>query len=306
MVFAIGDIHGHYKRFMALMLDEGLIKAAPDGVDESNDKTFFNGLIRDRRDVTVVQLGDFIHAGHDSVERDAVTVQAVNKWCDVVLWGNHDRSIVDPDIAFNGLYPPNSTTLNELKNMIVSGKIRLAFNAYGYLLTHAGLHSFYETLIQETSSIEWEPDRLDRLVSFLNHTDSNLRILEDYAKYIKERTAFDEVWDRIVNSIGFRRGGFDHDGGILWRDFEEDLYSGFRQVFGHSANRQRVSRTVTSKKANGDLVTSYCIDIGGRKDIESDNYLAGIYLPHAKVRSVNDEKINVWAEMFPDGCDRQL
>jgi hypothetical protein len=53
----------------------------------------------------VVQLGDLGHFGQDgSPTADTLCYKYVtdNRWCDIVLWGNHDRAEVDSSHSSRG------------------------------------------------------------------------------------------------------------------------------------------------------------------------------------------------------------
>lgn len=185
----IGDVHGHVDRLRALLTHEGIIDAAGNRI---------------RYDVRVVQLGDLGHFGWTGDAADDLECwRQAPEWLDVVLWGNHDRAVVDSLHTFGGFVPPASETRRAIDSMMNRGRVLLATAAHGHLLTHAGLHPTFD---DET------PERLDKAVDYLNAGEDLL----------------------VVNAISPERGGRHPVGGILWRDYDEPLSERWPQVFGHS------------------------------------------------------------------------
>ena len=175
--FVVGDVHGNLSRLEAL-----LEKANVTSDDE------------------VVQLGDLGDFRRETQSNDAAAYRfaALNKI--IVLWGNHDRAAVDQwQHSFRGFYPPPKRMLN----LIARVKPRFAYEAHGFLLTHAGLHP---------SVTPAGPKRMIDLVAHLN-------------SYFPA-----PLWDAISHA----RGGFSEAGGILWRDDCEELWDGVPQIYGHS------------------------------------------------------------------------
>jgi hypothetical protein len=199
---------------------------------------------RIRDDVTVVQLGDLGHFGQDTKDKDLQAYQLANDAIDIVLWGNHDRACVDSRHAFAGYSPPFVEACDEMAKL--GSAHVLAYAAHGYLLTHAGLHP---------SAL---PD-------------------EEYTDEVKVAEVLCEGGDTTaVNAVSRSRGGRSMFGGILWRDADEDLDSGFRQVFGHTA---RYGEVLTYDADEG---TSYCVDVGNK----TNGKLAGIWLPSERIVQV--------------------
>ena len=204
-----------------------------------------------------MQLGDLAHYGIDTQARDRAIWASAPSWLDVILWGNHDRACWDGRHFFMGYSKPFPETFDIIKACVKEGKIRLAAEAHGFLLTHAGLHASYKynKAPQESSAAtaEWLNAREDE--------DSQ-----------------DDDFLAIRDAISTSRGGRSPSGGILWRDASESLYPAYRQVFGHSAKDESATRTYQSKEA-GD---SYCIDVGN----QYNGRLKGIWLPECKVVEV--------------------
>jgi hypothetical protein len=253
----IGDCHGHLDRLEALLLQEGLLLNDPD-----------EGTVRIDKDAEVVQLGDLGHYGVDTKTRDKRIWQYAAPWLDVILWGNHDHAVIDGRHFFQGYARPGNEpdaqpqTEKYIDAEIITGKLRLAHEAHGFLLTHAGLHaSFKHNKVPD----EFKTDKT-ALVAWLNEVDqwsSN-----EPPPYALEHEA-------IRDNIATSRGGRATAGGILWRDANESHYHDFRQVFGHS------SRDEVRKYQTPDGY-SYCIDVGN----QFNGRLAGMWLPEERVVEV--------------------
>lgn len=321
-VFVIGDVHGNLNRLEALLKQEGLLvwcKPCEGSGTWADDEDCLHcgglGWARARLDVTVVQLGDLGHFGHGgSPTGDLLCYKYVteNRWCDVVLWGNHDRALVDHQHAFSGFeHPRDGTVLHFITMLHDQGRMQTAFDAHGFLLTHAGLAAAFK---HQKTPDEVKSD-LEKFVDWINDSDEDYLIGHNPRgpMYIDK----DDVdWEAvgIINAIGVRRGGGSKVGGILWRDIEEGLYNGFRQIFGHSADSKKHMVRVCSKSNSArfdpaessadafaelvgiafksDMKPSYCIDVGGKPgrlsvDGKNPNCLAGIWLPSERIVRVD-------------------
>jgi len=243
----IGDCHGHIDRLEALLKQEGIIHDCPD-----------SGPVRTRKDVEVVQLGDLGHFGVDTKDRDRTIWTVAPNWLDVILWGNHDRAVVQKEHWFGGYDDPFPETKEMLKRQEEVGKLRLAHDAHGYLLTHAGLHAFFahQDVDDELKEDPWE------MAHWLNICD-------------KERAQF-TTFLPVRDNVGYARGGRATAGGILWRDCSESLFKGYPQVFGHSS-KPKVRQYQTKEH------TSYCVDIGN----PLNGKLAGVWLPEMRIVEVD-------------------
>lgn len=248
----IGDVHGHFDRLDALLVQEGIINEHGERINH---------------DVTVVQLGDLGHFGSawngykmipGSPTGDQVCYEAVwrDNWVDIVLWGNHDRAVVDSWHGFNGYVRPPAETLHMMKSLEHEGRLLMAYACHDYLITHAGLAAAFKFQKGVPNSVKEDP-----------------KAFADFVNTMVQKEIPGDV-HAIWDAIGSRRGGRSATGGILWRDQGEKLYRTFKQVYGHSASKR------------GKVVQfgeSYNIDIGGKEEAR----LAGIWLPERKIVRVD-------------------
>lgn len=295
----IGDVHGHLDRLEALLRQEGIIGECPvcrgrgdDGgtppwpVDKITGICAAicptcdgDGVARLNRDVKVIQLGDL---GHFGSERNAMgeTIPgssgadflcwdaAVRKhWVDVILWGNHDAAVVDDTHEFGGFITPPLETLHLIKMAAEEGRLKLAEEAHGFLLTHAGLHSSFKHQKDVPGETKWDPRDMADWLNEKQAVDETEGLAEDNP----EAKSFEAIRD----AIGSSRNGRSAAGGILWRDASEGLYDGYRQIFGHSAKEK--IRKYESPKG-----WSYCIDVGS----QHNGWLVGMWLPSEEIVEV--------------------
>lgn len=244
----VGDTHGWYDRLAALLIQEEIIH--PETMGRIND------------DVRVVHVGDLGNFSDDSLTRDQICFDAADNWFDEILWGNHDYSAVTRRMRFKGYGEPANETRIWIRDLQRKGKLVLATSAHGFLITHAGLHPHYGAIFED------DPDP-KRIAGFLNEA-------------LKEGDG--DILAQLWLSVGHSRGGRKGDvGGLLWRDISEPIWEGVRQVFGHSADRDGVVRTVGDPNS-----PSYAIDIGAKNHSRQ----AGIWLPEEKIVRVDERQIN--------------
>ena len=237
----IGDVHGHHDRLTALLEQEGMLNREDD--DERQ----------------VIQLGDLGHFGEGSRSRDLLAYELTSSLVDVILWGNHDRAVVDENHQFAGYKRPAPEMVHIMRRMEAEGQLKMAQACHGYLLTHAGLHAAFKHQKVPKGLDPFDPYQVADWINTLAKVD-------------------DDPNKGIIDAINHRRGGSAQAGGILWRDIEESLYRGFPQVFGHSASKARQVRVMDGE--------SFCLDIGGKNDDPQGNCLAGIWLPERKIVEV--------------------
>jgi hypothetical protein len=284
----IGDVHGHLDRLDALLRQENLVDRcyACQATELRCDKCWGGGWSRTDRDVEVVLLGDVGHFGEGgSPTGDLLSWEYALLWADVILWGNHDRACVDRSMVHSGYIRPSQDVFNYMAQAREAGKLKLAYEAHGFLITHAGL------------ALQFRDQKVDQ--DILNDPAAFC----DWINEIEEPNA-EGTLDQLAvrDAIGRKRGGRSPVGGILWRDIEDKLYTVFPQVFGHSADsREHAVRYVgpsfhTRKRKDYDIWSlakgwsgppSYCIDVGGKGDRPGDECLAGIYLPSERIVRVD-------------------
>lgn len=244
----IGDVHGHLDRLEALLVQEGVVH---------NDE-------RVNHEIEVIQLGDLGHFGGSSgtPSGDGLCyAAALDGWIDLLLWGNHDRAVVDSIHAFSGYQKPDPEIIHIMKILESVGTLRMCAARHGFFISHAGLHAGFKD--QDVGDVD--KDDPIAVATYINNLEK------------QERPGLNSaIWD----AVGRSRGGPSPYGGILWRDFEEKLWRGFPQVFGHSASRKH------NVRKDGH---SWCIDIGGKGGhYDPDgNTLAGIWLPEQEIVQVN-------------------
>lgn len=240
-VLVIGDVHGHVERLSALLEQE---------------------RVKDR-DCRVVQLGDLGHFGRETRAADLMAWNlAYEGAIDYVLWGNHDRAVLDRYHEFGGFSAPGPEPLHIMKTMEAQGRLLIALDAHGWLLTHAGLHAAVRSA--------WKCP-----------ADVDLTSAASLAGWLNRLQFDSEHRHDVIDAISGRRGGWSAAGGVLWRDIDEKLYTGVPQIFGHSADHRRRTR--------GEKDKWYCLDIGGKggpDDPEAD-CLAGIWLPSQEIVRVD-------------------
>lgn len=291
----IGDVHGHFDRLEALLMQEGVIGECHDcdgtgdfiHPDDKGDrlgrlcpKCDGAGIRRVNRNVKVVQLGDLGHFGSErsnnmygsqsmvsgSPTADLICYEAAVKkdWIDHMTWGNHDRAVVDSDHEFSGYIAPPYETVKLIEDAHVSGKLKLAHVAHGYLLTHAGLHKSFKHQKDVPDAIKEDPQAFADWINAM-----------DFEDLTSENGPHREP---IRDNIGKNRGGWADAGGILWRDATEGLYPPFKQVFGHTRGDK-----VRKYKETNDADWSWCVDIGD----QFNGQLCGIWLPDLELVYVN-------------------
>lgn len=259
-VFVFADVHDHYDRLFDLLVAAGLV----DPVTHA----------RLRGDVRVVSLGDLGHFGERGSAGSRLCYQAVRAgWVDLVLWGNHDRAVIDGAHEFSGYQRPDGDVVMLVRALHAQGRMPLAHAAHGHLLTHAGLHRRF--------AHQAEMERVDKADP------------EQVAAYINDLAAREmpgenaALWDAIGETRGGPEGAA---GGILWRHWAEPLHDAFPQICGHtSANDVRARRLgVDEDTPNaldalaGDEPLHACLDVGTPRN----GRLAGMWLPSRELVEV--------------------
>jgi len=203
--------------------------------------------------------GDVIHSGRgQSAADDLETVKLAEQLYNKICWGNHDYACVDGSAKFTGYEEPLPETKTLLNKMEREGKLVFAIAVDGFLITHAGIHPEFEKMLPS------DPVAAAEAINY--SIDRN---------------------DALFTSPGPIRGGWSNSypGGILWRDYSEDISDKWPQIFGHSSNSQvRTDRVMHDKNDNplpeDKHFSHYCIDVGNADNGE----LAGIYTDTKQIR----------------------
>lgn len=123
--FVIGDVHGHFDRLEALLEKAGLISSGVRLDDKSE----------------VIQIGDLGHFGGSSGSPtgDYLCYQAVeeHKWCDIVIWGNHDYAVFGTKFIDYEL--PGPKTMELFHKLNFAKRMKFCLERHGFILSHAGL-----------------------------------------------------------------------------------------------------------------------------------------------------------------------
>ena len=218
----VSDLHGDTERCLRLLKQIGAI-------DEHANRTPGWRLI---------QVGDLIHGGHHENIDDELCAELLLPIFDTVVLGNHEVPHLFPSLkeqlAFNGQTPLSRKTFELLANAYGVGKLVVATEANGWLITHAGVHPLIDQLPEDNA-------------------DAAAELRGGFARLIagKETDSSYFLW------IGRGRGGFDPVGGVLWNDYRsmELVTQTRRQVFGH---------TPQISKGFAQHESVWCIDAGAK------------------------------------------
>jgi hypothetical protein len=279
--FIIGDVHGRLARLEALLLEAEIIGpcavcfASGDVSDGSDEAQFCpacdgNGLMRIDHETEVIQLGDLIDANpqRTSPTADSMIVRFADSWVDTLLWGNHERPIINGP-TFDGYGRPDEETLETLAQWRKEGRYKLATHFNDYLITHAGLSDFAFTG-ERTGSLNRHS--AERLACWINLQDEK----RPHPNYLAHRDYGDpsNTWP-LRDNIGQDRGGWDLWSGLLWRDSREGLWP-VPQIFGHTSHRAVIK--IEDEKGG----SSYCVDTS------KHDRVSGIWLPSQEIVTVDD------------------
>jgi hypothetical protein len=173
----IGDVHGHFDRLEALLTQEGILADCPDcGGDGDHawegdmmcPPCGGDGQRRVNFDVEVVQVGDLGHFGQDaSPTGDKMCFKYAADWFDVVLWGNHDRAVVDSHHVFSGFLSPSPEIKHWMHGLYAMDKLKLAHAAHGWLITHAGVQANWK----QQKGIDFDRNDPEAFAEWINEND---------------------------------------------------------------------------------------------------------------------------------------
>lgn len=217
----IPDIHGHINTLRGLMQEAGAL-------DQRNKRV--DGW-------RVIQLGDLANCVIEDRDGDLACLRTVGDWIDTMLVGNHEHPYWGGP-AFGGYnggfyaFPEIREELDRIEQMGHLAPAALVNSNDGdILVTHAGY--------VPSEGIEDAVDGFNFAVE---------RWLED-----KKHPLF--------SMIGYSRGGWAKNGGILWSGWEEKKAHEFNQIVGHTPQSDGVSRRDYESTGKWSL----CIDIGAKR-----------------------------------------
>ncbi len=234
-VYAIGDAHGNYFSFSAVLIAAGIM-------DPELNWTAGKA--------TVIQIGDILDRGDSPLEidrlLDILAGQALKAGGRLVrLVGNHELEILRKNYFITSLpFFQIDAFRRKLIRGILSGAWQAAYSARNCLFTHAGVcDSLYAVLRNE---IGIKKPSLSKIASHINDVFYNA---------VKEESFRHEIFN-----VSYLRGGRDRYGGIFWEDLsailESHSYFPYKQVIGHSR---------TGKIINSQDEKIIAIDVGMEK-----------------------------------------
>ena len=206
----VGDIHSDVDGLRSMLRHLGVL----------------DDLGKRQRGFYVVQLGDLIHGGHGETLADRRILEKAleGRWFDEVLVGNHELYPTYGLEAgrWNGMTDPTDRRTAELLQQLHrQGGLTAASAVDGFLITHAGLHGYYERQITAGQS--------------LTAVDLAMCLCTEFEARVRERTPRD-----VFDAIGPARsdGRDSRPGGIFWLDASEMAAAtpptSVPQVFGHT------------------------------------------------------------------------
>jgi hypothetical protein len=221
-------------------------------------------MVRVNHDVEVVQLGDLGDFRIPSQTNDSICWSIADRWLDVVLWGNHERPVIG-GMAFGGYYPPLPEVKEKMLLMRHENRLKLAHAAHGFLLTHAGMPEYY---FGNTRTGSLKRSDAEAVARWLNRKDRDQ----------PHKFSSAQIW-MLRDAIGPGRGGMQRSGGLLWRDdFEDELWDGLPQVYGHTSDKLiRLPQALRQPAYNVDL--------------SKHGAIGAVWLPEQRAVTVRDEDI---------------
>lgn len=214
--FVVPDIHGRPDSLEALLLHAGVI--TEDGTRIRELEFECSGVFEPFQ---VISIGDLLNATLSDVNGDEACLLK-SHWFDKLILGNHESGYVFENMGFNGYYP--APHLRDQYNQYVqSGHVVPSMLVGDTLLTHAGVHAFFE---------------------FGTALEAHVMIQDVWANYREYSANWDEKFyfsDNIeipkallLDAVSSKRGGGVPFGGILWADWAEPKNASFSQVMGHT------------------------------------------------------------------------
>lgn len=212
-ITAIGDAHGDYHSFAALLMHAGLMDVELNWV---GGRTI------------LLQTGDILDRGSAPLQidhlLDVLQPQARKAGGDIIrLVGNHELEILRKNYFITSLpYFQIEPFRRKLMDGILSGSWQAAYSGRGFLFTHAGVCDYLYNILKEEIGGDKVTEK--KTASHIN-------------KLFKEsvKTSF---YKHPIFNVSHIRGGSDRFGGIFWEDlsslFNNHSLCPFNQVVGHT------------------------------------------------------------------------
>lgn len=229
-IFIIGDVHGEYHGFAAVLIHAKLMNPDLEWIGKQN---------------ILVQIGDIIDRGLYPLQvdnlLDILQKEAPKAGGKIIrLIGNHELELVKRDYYITSLpYFQVEEFRDKLIKQIKEGALQAAYYANGFVITHAGIcNSLYDVLKNEIKKITPA-----KLVKYINKT-------------FKQAVCEGDFTHPIFNVSYLRRGPHSY-GGIFWEDLRALMQNydkvPFKQILGHTRLKENF------KSKDGKIVE---IDIG--------------------------------------------
>ncbi len=210
-LIVVGDIHGQYEPFVAVLQHAGLIDQNLNWIG-SHDR--------------LIQMGDILDRGPQAKETfdllDKIQPQAAAAGGEVIrLVGNHELEILLSNFSISGLNGVEAIHLRDrLTKQVLDGQMRAAYGYKGILFTHAGVTRRLYKIFQM---------QLD---------DANAHNVAVLINLIFKESIKHQFFKHPIFNISVSRAGIDKFGGIFWEDLL-DLVRSFSQspvwqVVGHT------------------------------------------------------------------------
>lgn len=237
-VFVIGDVHGEYHGFAAVLISAKLMSPELKWTGKKN---------------ILVQIGDIIDRGVYPMQidklLDVLQKEAKKAGGKVVrLIGNHELEILKKNYSITSLpYFQIENFRNKLVQQITDGDLQVAYATKGFIITHAGIcNDLYEVFKKELPKI-------------------TPTLLAAHINRVFRNAVLEHKYTHPIFNISFMRGGDSKYGGIFWEDLRSLLFNykevPFNQILGHT----RILRNFWTKDGK---ITA--IDIGLAKVLEGD------------------------------------
>lgn len=205
----VGDAHSDVEGIRTLLTQLGVL----------------DGSGRRQRGFYVIQLGDLVHAGHNETFADRRILEEAleGDWFQETLVGNHELvpAFDLPAGRWHGMTDPPDMRVRELLQQLRrQGGLTAASALDGTLITHAGIHPFYERPLRT------EGQTAEELAQVL---------CSEFEAHVLDQTS-----RNLFDAVGPARSGGDdtRHGGIFWLDASEmaaaSPASTVPQIFGHT------------------------------------------------------------------------